>query len=62
METRAKYGQTDVITSPAAARQLLQMRLGHLEHEEFHCMWLDAQHRLLAVDSLFRGTLAETSV
>ena len=62
LETRAKYGEVDVITSSAAARKLLQMRLGHLEHEEFHCMWLNAQHRLLAIDSLFRGALAESSV
>jgi len=62
MEARAKYGKADAIESPAASRRLLQMRLSHLEHEEFHCMWLDAQHRLIAVDSMFRGTLAQTSV
>ena len=62
MEARAKYGERNAIDSPAASQKLLQMRLSHLEHEEFHCMWLDAQHRLIAVDSMFRGTLAQTSV
>ncbi len=62
MEARAKYGERNAIDSPAASQKLLQMRLSHLEHEEFHCMWLDSQHRLIAVDSMFRGTLAQTSV
>ncbi len=63
METRAMYNrQREAIDSPASARQLLQMRLGHLEHEEFHCLRLDAQHRVLAVESMFRGTLTQTSV
>ena len=62
MEARAKYGGTDVLDSPATARRLLQLRLAHLSHEEFHCLWLDSQHRLLVAETLFRGTLTQTSV
>ena len=62
MEARAKYGGPDVLDSPAVAQRLLQMRLAHLPHEEFHCLWLDSQHRLLVAETLFRGTLAQTSV
>ncbi|MNQ05466.1 hypothetical protein D3C85_182040 [compost metagenome] len=33
-----------------------------MEHEVFIELFLDAQHRLIAVEELFRGTLAQTSV
>jgi DNA repair protein RadC len=32
------------------------------EHEVFVCLWLDAQHRVLRFEELFRGTLTQTSV
>ena len=38
------------------------MRIGHLQHEEFHVLWLDTRHRILAVDRLFSGTLDGTAV
>jgi DNA repair protein RadC len=43
-------------------REYLQLRLGHLEHEEFHALWLDTQNRVIAFDALFSGTLTQTSV
>jgi DNA repair protein RadC len=33
-----------------------------LPHEEFAVLFLDAQHRLIEMRTLFRGTLAQTSV
>ena len=62
LEGRAKYGGTDVLKAPSAAQRLLKFRLAHLLHEEFHCLWLDSQHRLLVAETLFRGTLTQTSV
>ena len=38
------------------------MRLGALPHEVFAVLFLDAQHRLLACEELFRGSLTQTSV
>src|SRR5690606_38156077 len=32
------------------------------KHEQFCCLWLDSQHRMLAFDELFRGTLDHASV
>lgn len=52
----------DVMASPQAVRDWLQLTLGKLEHEVFIALWLDAQNRLLAHDELFRGTLTQTSV
>lgn len=62
LETRAKHRGEDLLDSPAAARRLLQLRLAHVPREEFHCLWLDSQHRLLIAETLFRGTLSQTSV
>jgi DNA repair protein RadC len=33
-----------------------------LDHEIFVVLFLDAQHRLIACDEMFRGTLTQTSV
>jgi DNA repair protein RadC len=52
----------DAMTSPQAVRDYLRTRLACLPHEVFACMFLDAQHRLIACEELFRGTLAQTSV
>ena len=50
------------LTSPEASAQFLRMRLAHLPHEEFHAVWLDNRHSILAVESLFRGTIDGASV
>jgi DNA repair protein RadC len=48
--------------SPTATKDYLRLHLGGREEEHFIALWLDAQHRLIAEDSLFRGTLSQTSV
>jgi len=50
------------LTSPAAVRDYLRLALGAREHEVFIALFLDAQHRALRSEELFRGTLAQTSV
>jgi DNA repair protein RadC len=50
------------LTSPAAVRNYLRLLLSGREHEVFVCVWLDAQHRLISGEELFRGTLTQTSV
>lgn len=57
-----QLGQRDALTSPSAVRDFLRLRLGGLPHEVFVVILLDAQHRVLSVDELFRGTLTQTSV
>ena len=51
-----------VFDSPDAVKQYLQLHLSHKGHEVFAVLFLDAQHRLLALEELFRGTLTQTSV
>jgi DNA repair protein RadC len=52
----------DALTSPQAVRDYLRLILRHKAYEVFCCVFLDAQHRVLAVEELFRGTLTQTSV
>lgn len=53
---------SDVLSSPAVARDFLRARLGHLEHEIFAVVHLDAQLRVLDYVEMFRGTVSQTSV
>ncbi len=52
----------DALTSPGAVRDYLRLAIADREHEVFVCVWLDAQHRVVASEELFRGTLTQTSV
>lgn len=54
--------RTDALTTPAAVRDYLRLALAGREHEVFVVLFLDAQHRVLGVEELFRGTLTQTSV
>lgn len=51
-----------VFDSPAAVSDFLKLHFAGQSHESFVVLYLDAQHRLIAVEDLFRGTLAQTSV
>ncbi len=63
---RRALGETlaerDLFDSPQAVRDWLRLRLGHLPHENFCVLLLDARHRLIEAVDLFRGTLTQTSV
>jgi DNA repair protein RadC len=52
----------DSLASPGAVRGYLRLRMQHLAHECFWCVFLDAQNRVIAAEELFRGTLTQTSV
>jgi DNA repair protein RadC len=54
--------ETSALTSPGAVRDFLRLTLGRQPHEVFVCLWLDAQHRVIACEESFRGTLTQTSV
>lgn len=50
------------LTSPNETRAWLQMQYRDLEHEVFACMFLDNQHRVIAHEVLFRGTIDGANV
>src|SRR5437868_2307229 len=43
-----------LLTRPQAVRNYLQLRLAELEHEVFVVLFLDAQHRPIAAEEMFR--------
>jgi DNA repair protein RadC len=55
-------GSTTVFTTPKSLRQYVCLHLGLLPYEVFGVLFLDAQHRLIAFEKMFRGTLTEASV
>src|SRR5437762_12846824 len=58
----ARMRSAPVLSSPEAVRDYLRLLLHDRGHEVFVCVFLDAQHRVIACDELFRGTLTQTSV
>lgn len=50
------------LSSPNTVRDYLRLLLAEREHEVFVTIFLDAQHRVLVVEEMFRGTLTQTSV
>lgn len=59
---RQRVERLGSLSNPSDARSFLRMRLGHLTAEQFHVVWLDNRHQVLAVDHLFSGTLDGASV
>ena len=58
----AEVREADALSSPAAVKDYLRLKLGEREHEVFVVVFLDTQHRVIAIEELFRGTLSQTSV
>jgi DNA repair protein RadC len=50
------------LDTPQAVKDYLQLQLASKKHECFAVLFLDNQHKLMALEELFRGTLAQTSV
>jgi DNA repair protein RadC len=51
-----------ILDAPGKVRDYLRLALGRAGHEVFAVLFLDARHRLIACDEMFRGTLTQTSV
>lgn len=51
-----------VFDTPGRVKDYLRLRLSAHRHEVFAVLFLDAQHQLLLMDEMFRGTLTQTSV
>jgi DNA repair protein RadC len=54
--------QVDSFQSPAQVKAFLQLQLSHLVREVFGILFLDAQNRLIAYETMFEGSLMQTSV
>jgi len=60
LASRVRRGAT--MSSPQAVKDYLRVRIGALDHEVFSVIFLDAQHRIVALREMFRGTLTQMSV
>jgi DNA repair protein RadC len=59
---KEEISSRDALSSPRAVRDYLRLALAGREQEVFVVLLLDAQHRVIASEELFRGTLTQTSV
>ena len=57
-----ELGGGSVFDSPKAVADFLKLHFAGQPYESFGALFLDAQHRLIAFEELFRGTLTQTSV
>ena len=60
LSQRVRRGAT--MSSPQAVKDYLLLEIGVLEHEVFCVLFLDAQHRIIELKQMFRGTVTQTSV
>ena len=57
-----RVATTSVLSNPRAVREYLALRFAGLEHEVFAVLYLNARHRILSCEELFRGTIDGASV
>src|SRR5690606_27408063 len=59
-----KYMRTDapVFSDPSIVKRYLRLNLGLAEREQFNVLFLDTQHRLIANEPLFYGTIDASPV
>ena len=55
-----KKGQ--ILANPTKARDFLLLKMRDYKHEVFACLFLDNQHRVIAFEEMFRGTISGASV
>ena len=63
LDSRIRTG--DVMSSPAQVKDYLRLQFARATadgHEEFGVLFLDSQLRIIAFESMFRGTLSQSSV
>jgi DNA repair protein RadC len=63
LDARIRTGP--VFDSPARVKDYVRIYFAQATadgREEFACLFLDSSHRLIACETLFRGTLSQTSV
>jgi DNA repair protein RadC len=59
---RERLDNGDALTNSDLTRDYLRARLSNYQHEVFACLYLDNQHRVLAMEELFRGTIDGAAV
>jgi DNA repair protein RadC len=50
------------LLNPKVVKDFVRLKMSHLEHEEFCCLWTNAQRQLLCHEVISIGTINSTSV
>lgn len=61
-DLRRDWQNLPLMNGPGPLRDWLRLYFGALEHEVFVVIYLDAHHRVIGVQDMFRGSLSQTSV
>lgn len=59
---RRIYKSQDIIDNPEEMKRFLTLQFAQYEFELFGVVFIDNIHRVIAIETLFRGTLAATSI
>ena len=59
---REKLERSDALTSSELTREYLRARMRDYQREVFTCLYLDNQHRVVALEELFHGTIDGAAV
>jgi DNA repair protein RadC len=59
---RSRLKRREATLQLQSVKDFLRLQARGLQHEVFAVMYLDAQHRLMAYERMFRGTLTQTQV
>lgn len=63
LEKRISYNtESPVLTSPQASKDYCKLKLAEKESEVFAVIFLDTQHKVIAYEELFQGTINGASV
>jgi len=57
-----KLAESDALTNSDLTRDYLRARMRDYQHEVFACLYLDNQHRVVAMEELFQGTIDGAAV
>jgi len=57
-----RWKRLGAVGNPQDAGDWIRMKIGHLDHEVFHVVFLDNRHRIIASENMFRGTVDGASV
>ena len=62
LETHLRHSSSEVFNSPGAVRDYLTLKLAREEREQFVVLFLNSQHHLIEAETMFYGTLTQTSI
>lgn len=57
-----EFFRGEAMTSPDKIKKYLQVKMAKYEHEVFAVVFLDNQHRIIAYEEMFRGTIDGSAV